>query len=422
MFRAADRRRVFRLAPGFARSTAARSTAVVLGLLFAAFGATQNREDIREVFFRSIQKSGTVNATLVQTKRLHDGGRSVVKYSVTMDDKGRSRRTVLQPISMEGTIWIDDGMQWATIDSEEREIVIQPSPLKDRIDPKLRMKMIAANYELKSDGEDRIAGRKSLMIRAIPKERFLPERRYGIDLGNHMLLRIEVADSSHRLDVVLNTIAADFPKRIDPGLFTWPTNGYKVTRTDFPKAIRSIGSAMDTLGFSPRMPARLPYGFQVTQRHLVGGPEGQFLALRLSDGLAMMTVYQWDAARRYRDLPFKAPGDGQVGNVCIKVVGDVPSSIRRRLAESFLDPTADAGLDGPIVIEEIEGIADSPPARPPKNEGRTNCSDEPREATGSLANGLTRALDVLRNMGIEADMRYEDVGAGPFVGRYRRPE
>ena len=382
--------------------------ASIMLVLLAGFSVGQGREEVRDVFFRSIQKSGTVNATLVQTKRLHDGGRSLVKYSVTMDDKGRSRRTVLQPIAMEGTIWIDDGVQWATIDSQEREIVIQPSPLKDRIDPKLRMKMIAANYELKADGEDRIAGRRSLLVRAIPKERILPERRYGIDLDNHMLLRIEVADSSKRLDVVLNTIAADFPKRIDPGLFTWPTNGYRVTKTDYPKPIRSIPSAAEALGFSPRVPPQLPFGFQITQRHLVGSAERQFLALRLSDGLAMMTVYQWDAGKRYRDLPFKAPGDGQVGNVCIKVVGDVPSSIRRRLAEAFLDPTADIGLDGPIVVEEIERTAEPPE--------RSRCG---AERGFPFAFGFLPVFDVLRSLGIEADMRYEDVGPGPFVGRYR---
>lgn len=340
MYRAASPSRVERLAPEVALRRRLRYVlAPVAVLALAATAMGQAKDEVRTVFFQSLQKSGSIQATLIQSKRIFDGGRNTVKYSVTLDDKGRSRRTVIQPISMEGTIWIDDGKQWATINTNERAVVIQPSPLQDRLDARARMRLIEANYLLQSEGDVQIAGRRALVVRAVPKEKVLPERRYSIDRGNYLLLRIETQGSSGKMDVLLDTLAASFPRDLDGSLFQIPRSGYKVRVTDYPKPIKNLGAASQVLGFRPRIPSELPFGFQITQKHLVGSPESQFLALRLSDGFASLTVYQWDSNKRYAELPYKR-GDGTDDEgVSFKVFGgDVPSSVRQRIAEAFLKP------------------------------------------------------------------------------------
>lgn len=338
MPRAANRRIGLLLAPEAVRTMRPRLVWLLGVLALVPVLASAQKDEAREVFYRSIRSSGTVNATLIQTKRVSDDNHSIVKFSVMTNSRGASRRTVLQPLSMEGTILIDDGRTWTTVEPEKRVAMIQPSPLRDKLDSRVRWRLIQANYTLKGDGEVRIAGRKALAVRALPKDELMPVRRYTIDTENFVLLRIESVGDEGKLDVLMDTLAATFPRDMEPALFEISTEGYKVKRTDYPKPLKEVSSPEAALGFSPRLPTTMPFGFKVTQKHVVGGSDSQFLALRLSDGLSMVTVYQWDAERKYPDSPFLRTRDGvDAEGICYKVVGDVPRAVRKKLAQTFLE-------------------------------------------------------------------------------------
>jgi hypothetical protein len=84
------------------------------------------------------------------------------------------------------------------------------------------------------------------------------------------------------------------------------------------------------------MPGALPLGFVISEPQIVGDRGDRFVAIRLSDGLASATVYQWDAHSRNPvpcvDKKFVREANG----VKMRVVGDLPESVLTRLVESFV--------------------------------------------------------------------------------------
>ncbi|MBX7132786.1 MAG: hypothetical protein K1X67_08935 [Fimbriimonadaceae bacterium] len=370
--------------------------------------ASAQKDEAREVFYRSIRSSGTVNATLIQTKRVSDDNHSTVKFSVMTNSRGASRRTVLQPLSMEGTILIDDGRTWTTIEPEKREAMIQPSPLRDKLDSRVRWRLIQANYNLKGDGEIRVAGRKALAVRALPKDDAMPTRRYTIDIETYVLLRIESASDDGKMDVLMDTLAANFPREMEPSLFEISTEGYKIKRTEYPKPLKEVSSPEAALGFSPRLPTIIPFGFKVTQKHLVGGTDNQFLALRLSDGLSMVTVYQWDSDRRYPDSPFLRSKDGtDAEGISFKVVGDVPRAVRKKLAQAFVEMNGvqkTAYAEGEFSGARVRCSDTAPTIAENRSEGRFRWQVSPPEPPPIPDLPET---DRSRGIGVENDPRFD---------------
>ncbi len=302
--------------------------------LCAAVAAEPNNDTPKEVLLRSLERK--VACTLVQSQRM-DSKRFAVQVKVQMDSEGRSRRTVLQPLSMQGTVSIDDGHSWFTLFPDEKKLVIQPSPSEHRQNPRTRILLIEQNYRLSFERGTNIAGRKAFVVTAAPKAKELPLRRYAIDGEKFVLLRLERIDSEGKTRIELDTQAITYGKPPED-LFEMPqVEGVRVERCWGPRRITDLSKARELIGFEPRPPDHLPYGFVMSDADLLGSTESAFIALRLSDGLAHVTVYQWDGKRGHREVPFRPPGDGQDGDgICYVVLGDIPRSVRKKILESFL--------------------------------------------------------------------------------------
>jgi len=200
------------------------------------------------------------------------------------------------------------------------------------------MALIDKNYTLSLVGPSTIAGRKTTTILAQPKDEDLAARRFFIDPENGLILQSEVGDLKGKMDKTIETHLVSFPKRLDPSIFQIPEgdDGLEVVKTDWPKRLRDPSKATPLVGFAPRLKPDLPSGFIITEVHLVGNEDAAFLAVRLTDGLALVTVYQWDTDKKLTNLPSRR-GHGVDGEgVCYYAVGDVSSDMRRRLAEAFL--------------------------------------------------------------------------------------
>lgn len=332
----------------------------VAAVLLAA-SAVWADDTARDLMLRSLQKNGLVRCVLVQTYLVTDGRTGPVRIKLEMDGEGRSRRTVLQPIRMEGNVWIDDGRRWGALSPDQKRLLIQPSPSRSRLDPKIRMALIDRNYTLSIIGPSTIAGRKTTTILAQPKDDELAARRFFIDPENGLILQSEVGDLKGKMDKTIETHLVSFPKRLDPGIFRIPEgdDSLEVVKTDWPKRLREPSKASPLVGFTPRLKPELPSGFVISEVHLVGNEDAAFLAVRLTDGLALVTVYQWDTHKRLPNLPSRGRGHGIDGEgVCYYAVGDVSPSMRRRLAEAFLrlGPPAKAQIGDRVA----EGTADDP--------------------------------------------------------------
>lgn len=108
-----------------------------------------------------------------------------------------------------------------------------------------------------------------------------------------------------------------------------------------PVEIKDYSSVSSQVGFTPRIPRVLPFGFVVQHTQLVGTAREPYVRLFLSDGLAGLFVYQVSSdkkpsnVRRFERRPIHTDRFG----IEYYAEGDVSYQIQRtmveRIAEQF---------------------------------------------------------------------------------------
>ncbi len=306
-------------------------------------------ESARDILLRSLDAKNRISVTMIQiqpggparddksgSKSVSMPDRDFVQTKLQLSRDGKCRRTVLQPLRMQGIISIDDGQNWTTILPDEKKVIIQSSPSAHRFDTRQKMALIDRNYVLKLEKQLDIAGRRSNSVLAIPKQKELSSRRFVIDADTYVLLRQESIDPNGKVTLQFDTQAIEFPRRQDPALFRKPDlQSLKIVNLPAPKRVDDLSQVRQLIGFDPRNPDDLPYGFEIVEWHLLGADDSPFICARLSDGIASVSVYQWDMRRKYKDMPFRSGGDAVDDGINIKVFGDLPRSIRTKIAEKF---------------------------------------------------------------------------------------
>ncbi|MFW5697274.1 MAG: hypothetical protein ACOCX1_01795, partial [Fimbriimonadaceae bacterium] len=89
-------------------------------------------------------------------------------------------------------------------------------------------------------------------------------------------------------------------------------------------------------GFTPRVPERLPLGFRVQSRQMLNKELRASVAVRLSDGLASVTVHQWDPERFEKGEPFSETEAVDRWGIHYLVEGDVPEPVEKKILEAFV--------------------------------------------------------------------------------------
>lgn len=300
----------------------------------AEFAAITPLEALR----RSMEGRTGVPYTLVLVQRFGERGDQMMQVKIQSDGKGRSRRTVLQPLSMQGIISVDDGKRWLTILPDENRAMRQESPATRKISPTGRIALVAKNYSLRFDKPGTVAGRPVIVVVAAPKDKDMLVRRYLLDKETLLMLRYEFLSADGRANVILDTQVVTFQPTFKPAIFsTECPPGMELTPARGPRELGDIASAKSELGFTPRVPSALPLGLQLESAQLLGGDREKLVALRLTDGLAVVTVYQLrEGSRRTRHgPPIRADLEDAEG-VKYSFVGDLSQNARKRLADSFL--------------------------------------------------------------------------------------
>jgi outer membrane lipoprotein-sorting protein len=266
------------------------------------------------------------------------GPSAAIQVKVEQSRDGKSRVTILQPLSMEGVVSVDDGRSSQTYLPDRQHLIWQESPRTKGWDLDQRLALAEQNYRFKLEGTVNIAGRKAAQIVATPAKGQMPTRRYYIDRENGFLLRMETLDSGAQT-LQLDTKFVKFPKDLPKENFTFNFVG-KEPRTfkcPVPERITTPATVKPDLGFAPVVPGKLPLGFMVQEPQLAGADGFKFAAIRLSDGLVNATVYQW--AGREANLPKafqEQKGDRTVKGVRFRIVGDLPDGARDLLMELFI--------------------------------------------------------------------------------------
>lgn len=293
-------------------------------------------ESARDVLMKSLDSKLTISCTVIQTQGSPGPGKEAFQTKLQFDGRGRSRRTVLQPLRMQGIVSIDDGKTWSTYLPDEKKIMVQPSPIQHRQSTRQRMGLIDQNYVIKFDKSIELAGRKAYTIVAVPKNKELDTRRFVIDMESYLPLRQEAISASGKVRTMFDTLALTLQGRQDPGSFRVPKPpGVSVVQFPAPEPIVDLQRAEDAIGFEPRNPESLPYGFSIQEWHILGGESMKFICVRLSDGFSSVSIYQWDSKKPGKRPPFRRSDAKDSEGVSYSIMGDVPSAVRDKLVDTF---------------------------------------------------------------------------------------
>lgn len=289
-----------------------------------------------ELLMRSMEKAFNTPISAIVYQRNFGGFRCNAQMKIDQSKDGRSRISMLQPLPMQGVTSVDDGRTWRTYFPDDRRLIIQESPRTSQPDPKVRMELAAKNYSFRLEDGDMVAGRKTVSVVATPFAPELPTRRYTLDREQTFMLRLETKNASGQMNLILDTKSISFPSNVSNGLFEIrPMGEYRTIKLDPPEILRSSRAAREKLGFRPVFPEDLPFGFVITDRRLGGEEDRPFVALRISDGLIMATVYQWNGRKDEQPWP-KGRKDKEVDGIRFRMVGDLPDGVMSKVMEAFI--------------------------------------------------------------------------------------
>jgi hypothetical protein len=307
-----------------------------LGVSFVALPATpRSRVDPYKLFLRSSQSSCPYNvvALIDQRDPLVDSWQRV---KIVRDRHGVVFKSVLSPLKMQGVKSLDDGVRWRTLLPDEKSVMDQRSPLATIHGLQSRLSRAHRNYRFKLTGTHEIAERPCYVVSVQPIAPDLPTWTLYLDTSTCYPLRVDTKDSEgSRVEFTSRTI--DYPKTLDPDLMTLDVPlGFKVVSFDIPENFSSPSSAKAELGFDPIIPNKLPYGFGVEDLQISRSSEWSSLIVRLTDGMARASVYEYVPGRRLKSVrPFENSSRSSVGEVRLMIVSDVSESCRQKLLSSF---------------------------------------------------------------------------------------
>lgn len=317
----------------------AKSFSVFGGVALALLGgfgsaSAQGRDDARDLLFSAMDKGRylAVEGIILRRNSSKDPGMLQLRMAQAT---GISKTVVLSPLSFQGVTTLDDGQNWMTYVPDENRMVIQGSP-RLMGGTSRRKRAAASSYRFVSDTGDSVAGRKTILVVATPKSPEMPTRRYWIDSDYPYILKMDVVESG-TAKVLLDTKAITFEVAQSPDVLRiTPATGVRRIYLESPESIRSSESAKALVGFTPIMPRNLPYGFIIQEGQAVGDKSERFVALRLTDGLASATLYQWPMSRKNPVPCHDKKSVREVNGLRMRLVGDLPEVVLTKLIDAFV--------------------------------------------------------------------------------------
>jgi len=258
------------------------------------------------------------------------------KIRIEQSGDGRIKATILSPDRDKGTTTLDDGRTWVHYSPKKKVSLQQRSPRDNGRDWRRRF-LIMRNYSLTMTKGPRMAGRRTNLVVATARSAELGKRRFVLDSENSQPLKIEYVPSEGSSRVYFEVKSFDLKADIPWGSFdvAIPDDTRRIVR-EAPIDIRPPFSTKQHVAFDLFIPRHLPFGFHVDRIQVVGPPDSKYLAIRLTDGLAFVNVYQWSAELRREGFPF----DGhttyrQAKDVRVTAFGDVPDSVKSKILDAF---------------------------------------------------------------------------------------
>lgn len=308
-----------------------RSIAAVILVSSCALAHGQTDSDAFKALVKALEAQRDVRVCMVQSRS--DGGQTVT-VSVQIVPRRGVRATITQPLIYAGIVSYDNGEYWKNFDPQMNVVRIEKSPATFQMDISRRKTLIQKNFETRFAGEAVIAGRRTRIVQMNGLHDDMASRRLYIDAENSLILRYIVQQPDGDAVTTVDTKSIDLNPTIDLGTLDSLGGGdVKTVKAWGPIELRSATDAERYAGFVPQIPAALAGGLQQQAIHVVGTEERPFVGVRLTDGMAVITVYLWKPGE---NEPFKGDFDARAANgIRCKVVGEVSDRLKSTLAHSF---------------------------------------------------------------------------------------
>jgi hypothetical protein len=216
--------------------------------------------------------------------------------------------------------------------------VEQPSPQRFRLSTDQRMKLIERNFTLSLKDHLEVANRPVYEIYLKAKNKVVGDRILSIDKEKGVILQSILKESPTRSFVLLGTRSVNFkvPEKLDE--FKLPSGStVKQVKKWGPVNLSSFRNAEQKLGFAPRVPATVPFGFDITHKHVVGQEMKPILAYRLTDGMNTVTVFQWNPKKFDGESPFEnVKTTPDTFGIRYYAEGDAPKAVLDEVRRTFV--------------------------------------------------------------------------------------
>ncbi len=319
-------------------------------------GVALGQETAANLLGKSMQRSFSSNiiAVILQKDPRSD---SFQRVKVERNKLGMARCTILAPLRWSGMASVDTGTRLLTYLPDKRIILDQEAPGARSDEVAERIALAKRNYHLRIIPSEAVAGRQTICVEAKPKEDDLEIRRYTLDAQTAYPLRLETFQAGNEINVMFDTKDISFPKSLDAKLFTLePSGDVFIQKFTKPKKVLSGHQAKNLVGFVPLVPSGLPLGFKV--QDLQFSEEGQWksIVVRMSDGLAKATLYQWPASSAVTVQTFSNSStmvDKSTG-LRLMIVSDLSPAVRIQLLKAFI---AEALIEPSVRAQRLFGVS-----------------------------------------------------------------
>jgi hypothetical protein len=308
--------------------------------------AGQGEADALKTLLKALASQRDVKATLLQTRA---DSNTVITVNVQIVPRRGISAQITKPLPFAGMVSFDNGVEWRNYDPQSDLLRIEPSPARFALDIEFRRKLIEKNYAVSIEREAEIAGRKTRVVVMKAKQTDVAGRRLYIDQDNSLILRYVVTHTDGTSVTTIDTLSVDLTSPIDLTKFSSLGSGAsRVEKSWGPIELKRTSDAARYVGFEPEVPSELPAGLAMQAVHVVGSAKRSFIGVRLTDGMAVVTVYMWkpQEGEGPEDEPFRGKYDARsTGGMRIKVVGDASERVKSALASSFASRN-----QGPLVV------------------------------------------------------------------------
>jgi negative regulator of sigma E activity len=179
----------------------------------------------------------------------------------------------------------------------------------------------------------------------------LPNIKYYFDEKTGFPLSKDTIMPSGEVITEYEVVDVKFPAKLEPTIFKIePPVGYETISYAEPTKINSLSDASRMLGFTPCVPAQIPFGFKIQRMTTTKNSKWKALCLKLTDGLQRITVYEWvpepgESIKTGENRVIKLHN-----GINIMIVSDIGSNIGNTIIRSFM---VMADREAPVMLTRI---------------------------------------------------------------------